>query len=608
MRIHIMLIAFLVAVTSFVSHAATDSRGLRLAIKDDQGRDVGYYTGSYALVVGVSRYNSGWPVLESIPDEVSRVENALEAGGFKVTKILDPDSQQLKAAFEDFMDLYGYDRGNRLLFFFAGHGYTLDKGRRGYLVPADAPNPSIDERNFRRRALDMTDIMAWCRKMQANHALFLFDSCFSGTIFKTRDLPKAPPHINALTAKPVRQFISAGTAGQSVPARSVFTPTFLKGLRGAADYNRDKFVTGTELGMYLQTWVTDYATAQGCPQTPQYGKLRDPELDEGDFVFVCDRNMLPIPAGGDAGQVAPAPTDPMVVQYTGTLVVESPVAGLVRIDGGKPYSVGPGKGLKWDSLPVGAHSVAVVAGNKTWKDNVTLSKDQLTTVKAVFGPTTGQNHSIDLGGGVKMEFVWIDAFKMWVGKYEVTNEQYRRKEHGHNSKDYQGHTLNGKRQPVVYVNFEDAKGYAEWLNTQLRSQLPDGYRVRLPSENEFMTYAQCGDGREYPWGNNWPPRSGQAGNYSDSDGALKSKIDGYRDGHAVTCNVEDSWANPWGLYGVGGNVWEVCASDSSGGSCGAWRGASWYGSFLDGLRCSYRLDGLASARNISFGFRVVLSR
>jgi uncharacterized caspase-like protein len=224
------------------------------------------------------------------------------------------------------------------------------------------------------------------------------------------------------------------------------------------------------------------------------------------------------------------------------------------------------------------------------------------------GPSLGQDLVVDLGGGVNMEFVWIEALKIWVGKYEVTNEQYRRKEAGHESKDYKGHSLDGDSQPVVYVNFDDAKRYAEWLNTQFRSQFPDGFRVRLPSEDEFMTYAQCGDGREYPWGNNWPPRSGQAGNYSDSDSVWKYRIDGYRDGHAVTCNVEDSWANPWGLYGVGGNVWEVCASDSSGGSFGAWRGASWNDNNQAYLRCSCRYVRGPSYRDYSDGFRLVLSR
>ncbi len=176
-----------------------------------------------------------------------------------------------------------------------------------------------------------------------------------------------------------------------------------------------------------------------------------------------------------------------------------------------------------------------------------------------------------------MEFVWIPQMKMWVGKYEVTNAEYRKKEPGHDSGEYKGHTLNRDRQPVVQVNFNDAKTYAEWMTERDRGVLPEGYKYRLPSEAEWLTYAQCGDGREYPWGNNWPPKSGQAGNYHGREGAGEwEKIPGYNDGFPVTAPVDELWKNPWGLAGVGGNVWEVCASDSTGESFETWRGASWH--------------------------------
>ena len=212
-----------------------------------------------------------------------------------------------------------------------------------------------------------------------------------------------------------------------------------------------------------------------------------------------------------------------------------------------------------------------------------------------------------------MEFVWVQALGLWVGKYEVTNGEYRKKEPAHNSKEFDGHSLNGDRQPVVYVNSDDAKAYAVWLMERDRAsgQLPSAYRYRLPSEKEWLMFAQCGDGRESPWGNSWPPRMGQAGNYSDSSSACRRKIDGYRDGHAVTCDVEDSWRNPWGLYGVGGNVWECCAKGSLGSlgsSFGAWRGASWGNYYQGRLCCTYRSTRNVSYRDLYYGFRLVLSR
>ncbi len=222
-------------------------------------------------------------------------------------------------------------------------------------------------------------------------------------------------------------------------------------------------------------------------------------------------------------------------------------------------------------------------------------------------PTAGRNWTSPATG---MEFVWIEALKIWVGKYEVTNGEYRKKESGHDSKKYfKGNSLNGDRQPVVYVNFDDAKAYAAWLTERDKAQLGE-MRYRVPSEQEFMTYVQCGDGREYPWGNNWPPRSGQAGNYDRQVGAGSwYRFTDYNDGHPVSCDVERSWANPWGLYGVGGNVWEVCASDASGGAFCARLGASWSSTSKDDLRCSARDVSDSVFRLLECdGFRLVLSR
>jgi hypothetical protein len=81
--------------------------------------------------------------------------------------------------------------------------------------------------------------------------------------------------------KPVRQFLTAGDADQRVPAKSIFTPLFIRALEGAADYTKDGYVTGSELGLYLKQNLSQYTKNQ----TPQFGTIRDPDLDQGDIVF-----------------------------------------------------------------------------------------------------------------------------------------------------------------------------------------------------------------------------------------------------------------------------------------------------------------------------------
>ena len=251
------------------------------AIKDTAGREVGYYKNSYALLIGVSDYTAGWPDLESIPGELQAVEKVLKRFGFEVEMQLNPDHRKLEDAFQQFINDFGFEPQNRLLFFFSGHGETRMDGRKGYLVPADAPVPARDEKGFLQKALPMSQIMAWARQIEARHVLFLFDSCFSGTVFKQKSLPPVPPRISMLTAKPVRQFITAGSAGETVPANSVFTPAFIDGLEhGLADLDHDGYITGTELGVYLQGKVPRHVR-----QTPQFGKINDYELSLGDFVF-----------------------------------------------------------------------------------------------------------------------------------------------------------------------------------------------------------------------------------------------------------------------------------------------------------------------------------
>lgn len=293
MRIKGLIFALLCLATAAGS-AAEPSKGVSVvAVTDAEGRQVAFYEKSFALVIGVSDYTAGWPDLESVAGEIPQVAAALRSNGFEVTTVMDPDKARLESAFKDFIDRHGYDENNRLLFFFSGHGYNRKGGAHGYLVPTDAPDPRKDEKGFLRKALGMEQILAWCRQMEARHALFLFDSCFSGTIFRSKALPKTPPHISRKIAEPTRQFITAGAAGEEVPAKSVFTPCFIAGLAGEADLSRDSFITGTELGMYLQDRVAYYDAGQ----TPQYGKIRDPDLDKGDFVFT----LTP----GDA--VAPPP-------------------------------------------------------------------------------------------------------------------------------------------------------------------------------------------------------------------------------------------------------------------------------------------------------------
>lgn len=242
------------------------------------------YKASYAMLVGVSNYNSGWNKLESIPDELKAVEEILKSQGFQVKKHLDLNAISLKRTFEEFINAYGYNLENRLLFFFSGHGFTWNN--RGYLIPVDGPQPEREDNpgsEFLRKALHMNQILAWARQMTAKHVLFLFDSCFSGAVFHERGpREKVPPHLKYFFEKPVRYFITAGRAEDTVPSKSVFTPAFVAALQDRlGDLDDDGYVSATELGLYLETEVPKHTR-----QIPQFDKIKDVDLSGGDFVFI----------------------------------------------------------------------------------------------------------------------------------------------------------------------------------------------------------------------------------------------------------------------------------------------------------------------------------
>ncbi|QWR76919.1 caspase family protein [Candidatus Magnetomonas plexicatena] len=286
----------LIAIVSMVGGA---DRGAAIKIKDNSGKEVNLYGESHALVIGVSAYQAGWPKLPGVINDVEVVTTLLTEQGFEVVTVINPSRDKLLMAFDDFIQKYGSKPDNRLLFYFAGHGHTVKKSYgddMGYIVPVDAPRPDKDRSGFLAKAVDMQQIESYAKRIDAKHALFLFDSCFSGSIF---DMSRAVPEIISYKAsKPVRQFITSGAADEPVPDKSIFLEQFKAALEGAAA-DKDGYITGTALGEYLQNTVTNYSKGT---QHPQYGKIRNPKLDKGDFVFKVKEEVAvaTIPTSGDS--------------------------------------------------------------------------------------------------------------------------------------------------------------------------------------------------------------------------------------------------------------------------------------------------------------------
>jgi formylglycine-generating enzyme required for sulfatase activity len=189
----------------------------------------------------------------------------------------------------------------------------------------------------------------------------------------------------------------------------------------------------------------------------------------------------------------------------------------------------------------------------------------------------------------------------------------------------------GPTHPVCGVSWTDASAFCEWLTRKERAagRFSEKQRYRLPTDEEWSV--AVGDSK-YPWGNAWPP-SATAGNYAGDEAVDENwptdftTIEGYRDKYARTSPVGSFAANRYGLYDLGGNLWEWCEdwyrkemnseemrkahpylnNDGGGKSLYPLRGASWHTHVSDSLCSSHRYMHHPDNRDDTIGFRVVLT-
>lgn len=203
----------------------------------------------------------------------------------------------------------------------------------------------------------------------------------------------------------------------------------------------------------------------------------------------------------------------------------------------------------------------------------------------------------------------------YLGKYEVTNEQFKKfKEH--NSGSSEGLTLDGEKQPVVNVSWEDAGAYARWLSQK------SGQTYRLPTEAEWEYAARAGSKLSHFWGNT-PDEACKYANVADITAKkLRPKWTTFfcDDSFTVSAPVGSFTANGYGLNDMLGNVWEWCEdvynSEAYGklpkdnpvyqgsGEYRVMRGGGWSNGPL-GIRSSHRVGLSPDFGHHALGFRLV---
>lgn len=229
--------------------------------------------------------------------------------------------------------------------------------------------------------------------------------------------------------------------------------------------------------------------------------------------------------------------------------------------------------------------------------------------------------------GDKKEKAQIDK-DYWIGKYLVTNAQYRR---FIDAKGYENRSLWSEKgwawrdkkeiqfpcywedrkwanplSPVVGVSYYEAEAYCCWSQSQMRANpavfgLPADQAgaliCRLPSNDEWERAARGQDGREYPWSGKFlatKANSGESWQSADNEESGTTAVNAFPQGES-----------PAGLFDCAGNVWEWTSSTDEDGDPFI-RGGAW-GNAAEGLRCAFRNGSLPDLRLNFLGFRVVLS-
>lgn len=195
----------------------------------------------------------------------------------------------------------------------------------------------------------------------------------------------------------------------------------------------------------------------------------------------------------------------------------------------------------------------------------------------------------------------------WLGKFEVTQEQYKAVM-GRNPSKFQGSS-----RPVEQVTWYDARSFCRKLNKIYAGKLPEGYRFDLPTESQWeyacragtTTDFSCGDASDTAKMNfdgNTPWGGGSKGVYRRKTVDVGSL--GYRNGFGLADmhgNVLE-WCRDWyGSYHIN----KIDPVGPTTGECKVTRGGSWFhgARFCRSVNRNY---GTPEASHSTIGFRLAL--
>lgn len=140
------------------------------------------WAANLALIIGNSQYGNGIDSLVNPINDAQAVDAQLKRLGFQTTVVKNADKIQMLEAIDDFTQKI--NRGDTVLFFYAGHGASANGNN--YLIPSKAAIPKSDhwmDEHF----IDLdTKVASRLSQSPASYKLVVMDACRDNPIARTR--------------------------------------------------------------------------------------------------------------------------------------------------------------------------------------------------------------------------------------------------------------------------------------------------------------------------------------------------------------------------------------------------------------------------------------
>ncbi|MCW5200380.1 SUMF1/EgtB/PvdO family nonheme iron enzyme [Desulfobulbus sp. F4] len=504
----------------------------------------------YALVIGNQSYrhlDELWTARADAQDVARMLE---EQYGFKVELLLDADRDRMLWTFSQLPKrMSGHERDS-LLIYYAGYGQLDRKNGTGYWKPVDAAADS--EAGWISTEM-INNVLS---KVRVRHVLVAADSACSGGIQLPDESRLRESHEARFRRLLELPSITVLTSGSDRPVyetearNSFFARSVLNTLRD----NRE-VLSGRSL---FERLLQPLHRSAGL--MPRYGYLSRTRQEQGDFFFVPKRiqeglqhpeTARPAPKPEPAAAPAPEPMPAVVSDPE----AKQPQQGDLLIN--------KASGIEFVYVPGGCFKMGSAVGEKgrfIWE---------------------GPMHEVCLNG-------------FWIGKYEVTQEQWQ-KIMGDNPSGFS----RGGQYPVENVSWEDTQEFLNRLNERSAKV------YRLPTEAEWEYTCRAGGTAKYCGGDNPDVLAWHEENSGKKTHPAGRKL-----------------PNAFSVHDMSGNVWEWCGDKfdkdyyAAGGVRNNPRGPSGEGervvrggsagSRVHNCRAAFRYKNWPDYQENLIGFRVVM--